>query len=348
MKRYYIVGLIVIICWSVYAYGQKITVSVTDLKINSGLSATDGEQLTRKLLNELAIIGTYEVLDIAKRDEILKEQGFQQAGACDQGSCLVEVGKLLGVTRMIGGSIGKLGAAYSVELQIVDVKTSAISMPFSRTYTGDVSVLLVAMKEAAAEFCKLKSTPMLSQAEQKISIDVKDQLDSQHVTFKSSGYVNRTSLGLLSGDSATTLTLSIVNGIQLGKYFTLGIGTGFDVYKKSTMIPLCVDACTYFPGGRYSPFVLVDVGYSLGKQKISETWNTGGIILNAGIGFRGFLTKYISCSIEASYRHQQAKEEQKVWYDNWDYTHTYNFGRYETPLQDVWFNSIRIAVGFSF
>lgn len=154
-----LMAIIITLMCATAAQAQKLAISVTDLKITSGLSAADGEQLTKKLLNELAALRAYEVLDIAKRDELLREQQFQMTGACDQSSCLVEVGKLLGVNKMVGGSIGKLGSAYSVELQMVDVKTSAVDMPFSREYTGDVSALLKAMKEAAAEFSKWKPAP---------------------------------------------------------------------------------------------------------------------------------------------------------------------------------------------
>lgn len=137
-------------------WGQKTTVSVSDLAVTGGISADECRQLTRKLLNELAAAGIYDVLDIGKRDQILKEQEFQMTGACDQASCLVEVGQLLGVQKMIGGSIGKLGNAYSVELQMVDVRTSRVDVPFSRSYSGNASVLLGAMREAALEFGRWK------------------------------------------------------------------------------------------------------------------------------------------------------------------------------------------------
>jgi len=141
------------------AQGQKLTMSVTDLSAGSGISPDEGKQLTRKLLNELAAARVFDVVDIGKRDQILKEQEFQMTGACDQASCLVEVGQLLGVQKMIGGSIGKVGQAYSVELQMLDVRTSRLDMPFSRQYTGDISALLGAMKEAALEFSKWKPGP---------------------------------------------------------------------------------------------------------------------------------------------------------------------------------------------
>jgi curli biogenesis system outer membrane secretion channel CsgG len=131
---------------------EKTTLSVMDLNITSGLSAQEVAMLTDKLLNEFVTFSYYKVIERSKRDEILKEQGFQQSGACDQSSCLVEAGQLLGVQKMVGGTIGKLGAVFAVELRVMDVKTGEIDQAFSRKYSGDVSNLLDAMKEAAAVF----------------------------------------------------------------------------------------------------------------------------------------------------------------------------------------------------
>jgi hypothetical protein len=133
---------------------QRVTLSVMDLNVTSGLSPQEMAMLTDKLLNEFVAYGYYKVVERSKRDEILKEQGFQQSGACDQGACLVEAGQLLGVQKMVGGTIGKLGSVYAVELRIIDVKTGEIDKPFSQQYSGDVSVLLGAMKEAAWTFSK--------------------------------------------------------------------------------------------------------------------------------------------------------------------------------------------------
>ena len=122
--------------------GPKLTISVMDLNVTSGLSPQEVSMLTDKLLNEFVNTKFYKVVERSKRDEILKEQGFQQSGACDQGACLVEAGQLLGVQKMVGGTIGKLGVMYVVELRIMDVKTGEIDQAFSRKYSGDVSNLL--------------------------------------------------------------------------------------------------------------------------------------------------------------------------------------------------------------
>lgn len=151
MKRMAL-ALLALVFFSDAAFAQKLTISVMDLSVTSGLAPNEMGMLTDKLLNEFVTVGFYKVVERSKRDEILKEQGFQQSGACDQGACLVEAGQLLGVQKMVGGTIGRLGTVYAVELRIMDVKTGEIDMAFSRKYTGDVSNLLDAMKEAAFEF----------------------------------------------------------------------------------------------------------------------------------------------------------------------------------------------------
>jgi hypothetical protein len=58
-------------------------------------------------------------------NEILKEQGFQMTG-CTSSECAVEAGKILNVAKMVGGSIGKIGTTYTLDLRIIDVATGKI------------------------------------------------------------------------------------------------------------------------------------------------------------------------------------------------------------------------------
>ncbi len=140
---------------SAIAAGKKTTISVMDLNTTSGLAPKEMALLTDKLLNSLVEYRVFEVVERSKRDEILKEQGFQMTGACDQTSCLVEAGQLLGAQKMIGGTIGKLGSVYAIELRMLDIQTGGIDLSFSRNY-GKIADLLSAMKEAAEIFSSWK------------------------------------------------------------------------------------------------------------------------------------------------------------------------------------------------
>ena len=128
----------------------KPTVAIMDLQCQ-GLSGPDAVLITDRLLSELGKIGTYDIVERAKRDEILQEQGFTMTGACDQTSCLIEAGKMLSASKMVGGSIGKFGAAWVVNLRLVDVTTGKINKTVDRDFTGPQENLLLLMREAAGE-----------------------------------------------------------------------------------------------------------------------------------------------------------------------------------------------------
>lgn len=123
-----------------------------EITSTSGLSRSEAIQLSKKLIGELVMRDRYDIIDSNKRDEILREQGFQQSGACDATSCLVEAGKLLGAEKIIGGCIGKIGAVFSVELQMVDVRSGKVERVFSEQVTGRPELLLESMRKSSFTF----------------------------------------------------------------------------------------------------------------------------------------------------------------------------------------------------
>ena len=86
------------------AFTQDVTIAVLDFD-GDGVSQSETRTLTNRLRDEMFNTGIYIVLERGKMDEVLKEQGFQQTG-CVTSECAVEVGNMLGVQQMIGGSIG--------------------------------------------------------------------------------------------------------------------------------------------------------------------------------------------------------------------------------------------------
>lgn len=105
---------------------QKTNIAVLDLEPRGGLSAEEVLSVSDRLRGELINTGKYTVIERGQMDIILKEQGFQQTGVCSEASCIVEVGQLLAVHKMVGGSIGKVGKAYSINLKIIDVQSGKI------------------------------------------------------------------------------------------------------------------------------------------------------------------------------------------------------------------------------
>jgi hypothetical protein len=75
-------------------------------------------------------------------DLVLKEQGFQQTGACSDEACLVEMGQLMGVQRMVAGSLGKLGTMYTLSIRLINVESGEILATANEDCDCDVKVLL--------------------------------------------------------------------------------------------------------------------------------------------------------------------------------------------------------------
>jgi len=105
-------------------FSQDITIAVLEFE-GDGVSQSETRTLTNRLRDEVFKTGVYIVLERGEMDEVLKEQGFQQTG-CVTSECAVEVGNMLGVQQMIGGSIGKVGTVYTVSARIFDVQTGKI------------------------------------------------------------------------------------------------------------------------------------------------------------------------------------------------------------------------------
>jgi len=104
---------------------NRVTIAITSFAAKSlGLDAE--ESISSALTTELLNTGKVRVLEREQVDRILKEQGFQQSGACDSTECGVEIGKLLSVDNIIIGRIGKVGNTFTVTARLVNVQTGEI------------------------------------------------------------------------------------------------------------------------------------------------------------------------------------------------------------------------------
>lgn len=107
-------------------------IAVMDLDTRGGLSPDEIGTISDRLRGELISTGKFLVIERSQMDDILREQGFQQTGACSDASCIVQVGQLLAVHKMFGGSIGKVGELYSINIKIIDVATGRIEQQLAK------------------------------------------------------------------------------------------------------------------------------------------------------------------------------------------------------------------------
>lgn len=143
--------VLLIICNTVFA---QETIAVIDFSAE-GVAQSDVTILTNRFRNALVMTGEAIVLERAQMDELLQESGFQQTG-CVSEECAVEVGKMLGVQRIITGNIGRIGRRFTVDVRVIDVQSSRIVDVISRDSSGEVDNLLEVVEEMAFEMLGVK------------------------------------------------------------------------------------------------------------------------------------------------------------------------------------------------
>lgn len=125
-------------------------IAVLDLSAE-GISGSEARTLTDRLRTELFNTGQYTVIEREMMDDILNEQGLQQSG-CTSTECIVEVGRLIGVEQVIGGSIGKVGNVYSISARTISVETGQIIRVATYDHMGELGDLLrFGMKNVALD-----------------------------------------------------------------------------------------------------------------------------------------------------------------------------------------------------
>ena len=136
---------------------DKQNIAVMDLDIRGGILKDEVSTISDRLRGELINTGKYVVLERAQMENILKEQGFQQTGACSEASCIVEVGQLLAVHKIVGGSVGLVGKMFSVNLKVIDVQSGKIERQISKDVKcSKEDLLTIHIKSLALEMAGIE------------------------------------------------------------------------------------------------------------------------------------------------------------------------------------------------
>jgi len=120
----------------------KRTSTVAVLPFTGSLSASDLAAITSRFESETIALDSFWVLERRRMDQILKEQGFQQSGACNSSDCQVEVGQLLGVQKLFMGEISQVGGIVTLNLKRVDVGSGRSEFSHSLDLRGTTEDLM--------------------------------------------------------------------------------------------------------------------------------------------------------------------------------------------------------------
>ncbi len=116
---------------------EKTAVAVLQFEPRN-ISQAEAVILSDRLRAELVATNHFNVLEREQMDKILREQKLQLTGACSDASCLVKVGQLMAVTKMMGGTISKIGNTYTVQARVIDVERGVIETEVSQDFTGTI------------------------------------------------------------------------------------------------------------------------------------------------------------------------------------------------------------------
>jgi hypothetical protein len=105
------------------ADGTVRNIAVLDMK-SMGVGDHVAQLLTEKLRSEFFSTGTYNVMNREDMSKVMTERDFQRSEECDTPECFAEIGRMLGVEKIVTGSIGKLGSTYSLTLKQIDIESS--------------------------------------------------------------------------------------------------------------------------------------------------------------------------------------------------------------------------------
>jgi len=122
-------------------------IDLTGNNLNDGTASA----ISNRLFHELFKTGFYVLLEREEIDEILREQAFQQSG-CVSSECLVEIGRLLNVELMLGGTVSKIENFYMIDVRLIDVETGKILLTTNEDFTGDFeSFIKIALPKIAGK-----------------------------------------------------------------------------------------------------------------------------------------------------------------------------------------------------
>lgn len=117
---------IVLGCLYLPAAFAKPSIAILELDAKGGITADEASIITDRLRAQLHQTGSFQILERAKMEAVLKELGFQQSAFCDDSKCKAQIGKLLGVDGLVTGSVSRFDTLYTLSIRVLNVEKGII------------------------------------------------------------------------------------------------------------------------------------------------------------------------------------------------------------------------------
>lgn len=194
-------------------------VAVFDLEIIEGVTKGISRPLSESIRREILMAGMYELIDRSNMDKILSEHKFQASG-CVSSECIVEAGQLLGVGKIVTGSIGLVGKTYYLSLSIINVETGRIEQSSEDRCKCEMDDLIDSTKRLVKQLLAEKAKEIKTVQEAKKTAEKKDPIDMEFVFVKGGCYqMGNSEGGFFSGEADEKPVHEVcLDDFYMGKY----------------------------------------------------------------------------------------------------------------------------------
>jgi len=144
LKHFSIVMLMLFLTYPVFA--QKI--AVMDLKPLGYFDKDEIQVLSERFRSEIVKTKKYEVMERQDLMDLDRELALQLSSGFDA-NVVAQAGKKSGAQFVILGSLGKIGAQYTIDVKMVNCETGRIEESIAEDYKGSKEGLIAVMHSIA-------------------------------------------------------------------------------------------------------------------------------------------------------------------------------------------------------
>lgn len=135
------------------------------------------------------------------------------------------------------------------------------------------------------------------------------------------GFYSLTDVGAIAGRSThgngVAASLQTVGGYRFNEHLSVGGGAGLENFEVG-LAPIFGEGRFYLLKRNFSPFIALQGGYSVpinNYEDYNGNWvQKGGVMMNANLGVRNYLSNNVALVISAGFRHQQSSTTTTYWW----------------------------------
>ncbi|MEK9137492.1 MAG: hypothetical protein AAB393_10250 [Bacteroidota bacterium] len=115
-----------------------------------GLTADEGASLAQTLREALTQSKRYNVMQVDTMMGIFAEAGIKNLESCNYSYCLADLGKVLGVQKVVHASLTRRGKLYSLRIRLLNVADATMTYDEKAEHSGEFEALLTEIVPAQA------------------------------------------------------------------------------------------------------------------------------------------------------------------------------------------------------